>query len=64
MSHTALCRIGPPSQESDGGAAQDQEPEDHREPELVSVDKKMQRIGQRVLSHAKLSEDRARIASR
>ena len=40
----ALGRVRPPRQRRYCGAAQEQEPEDHRKPQLVSVHKESQRV--------------------
>jgi hypothetical protein len=51
VSCTALCRIGSPNLQCGRDAAQEQEPEDHREPKLLSVHQERQGVSQRIVSH-------------
>ena len=45
-------------------AAQEQEPKDHRKPQLVGVDEESERVAYRVLSHAKSREDQQKCGRR
>jgi hypothetical protein len=51
MSCTALRWIGSPNLQCGRDAAQEQEPEDHREPKFLSVHEERQGVGQRIVSH-------------
>jgi hypothetical protein len=51
MSCTALRWIGSPNLHCGRDAAQEQEPEDHREPKFLSVNEERQGVGQRIVSH-------------
>jgi hypothetical protein len=59
MVEGALGRVGTPCQQGRCSTPQEQQPKDHRKPQLVGLDEEGERVPYRVLSHANSREDLA-----